>query len=221
MRMPTFPKWSSLALLSVIVPVSLLVTFRLTGVLPEPPTPETITVETVSWNMSRPADIVTIDEWVKNSYLDEIVSASLSVHVAGYRENWPILPSDGDDDIIDLGIVADVNVSDGFVRSLVVRFPKTDSHTTLYIERHPETIRLDNLKLERIRDPATERREAYLETTGLNQPKNCSLEILSFWVLQDRNNLNHWITVTFEATYYNGTTWKKIEIPIQLGVVVG
>ena len=220
MRMPTFPKWASLALLSVIVPVSLLVTFRLTGVLPEPRTPETITVETVSWNMSRPADIVTIDEWVKNSYTENLASIDLSIHVQEYYEDDPDFPAWGDD-YVKLRVVGDINISDGYVHSLVIRFPKTDSHTTLYIERHPEAIRLDNLKLERIRGSATDKKEAYLETTSLNQPKNCSLKILSYWVLQDRNNLNHWITVTFEATYYNGTTWKKIEIPIQLGVLVG
>lgn len=42
-----------LTLLSVVVPVSLLVTFRLTGILPEPERPitiaETITLDTIKW----------------------------------------------------------------------------------------------------------------------------------------------------------------------------
>jgi len=47
-------KWIFLGFLSIMVPIGLLATFRLTGVLQESPKPETITVESVDWNMSRP-----------------------------------------------------------------------------------------------------------------------------------------------------------------------
>ena len=86
MRMPFSSKWASLALLSIIVPVSLLATFRLTGVLPEPPKPETITVETVSWNMSRPSDFTTVDERVENVYADDVALVRLGIFIGGYYE---------------------------------------------------------------------------------------------------------------------------------------
>jgi hypothetical protein len=64
-------RWTSLALLSIMIPVGLLATFRLTGVLEEPPTPEIITTETVKWSMQRPAEtIFEIGETIENSYAD-------------------------------------------------------------------------------------------------------------------------------------------------------
>lgn len=223
MGIPTNRRWISLALMSVIVPISLLATFRLTGILPEPPTPETINVETVPWNMSRPVnvDIITIDKWTKNSYTDNIAFIELSIQFVGYWENKPgWWPSDGDDDAIYLRIVATANVSEGFIYSMIIKFPEVDADAVLYIDQNKGFRELINLKEGLISWSSKYKKGAYFEALAFNQPKDALLSIMAYWVLQDQNNIDHWLTVTLETTLFNGTAYQKMIMPMRLGVLV-
>jgi hypothetical protein len=85
-------KMASLTLLSIMLPISLLATFRLTGVIQEPPTPQIITVETVSWNMSRPSNYIILDVLGRNHYSDDIVSVNFSINIVTYHENEEFFP---------------------------------------------------------------------------------------------------------------------------------
>ncbi len=200
-------------LLSVLVPITLLAAFRLTRVLPEPPTPETITVEAVSWNMSRPSFRTNVNEEMSNSYSDNMTAISLVVHIWQYEENHP---SRGDN--IEFAVTASANLSLGFIHSMVVRFSRTDDHAVLHVDPTPNFIELENLKLERIREPATNRNEACFETKTQNQPQYASLGILIWWLFLDDNTTNHIVTITLETTISNETTYRKVVIPIELGV---
>jgi len=215
--------WKALALLSIVLPIGSLAALRLTGVLEGPPTVETITAEAVSWNMSRPTRITTIDEWTKNVYANNIVSINLSVHVVGYREDWLVWPSDGDDDIVDLRIVATANISQisqGFIYSVVVNFSRTDTLADIVFQQSPWSMELRNLEIAKIRDLGASTREAYFETAALNQPKNTTLSIIAYWVFLDGNSADHWVTLNLETTYFNGTAYQKVMTPIKLGVVI-
>lgn len=110
-------KWMGVALLSVMVPIGLLVTFRLVGVLQEPPKPKTMTVETVGWNMSRPRGYVAIDEKVENSYSDSVASVKWTVHISSYTDNSKTFG-----DYLHFRISAVANLSNGHIQSVVVRF---------------------------------------------------------------------------------------------------
>lgn len=217
-------KFVAMTLLSIILPISLLVSFRVSGIIPEPPTPETTTVEAVTWNMTRPenVDIITIDKWTRNSYTDNIVFMELSVQFAGYWENKPgWWPSDGDDDVVYLSIVATANVSEGFVYAMAVRFSRPDVFAKVYVEMHPASMTLQNLEIKGIREKGTNNRGAYFEAAAVNQPKNTSLSIIAYWVFLDRNDADHWLTVNLEVTYFSGTSYRKVIMPINLGVLAG
>jgi hypothetical protein len=211
--------WFSLALLFVIVPVGSLTTFRLTGTLKEPQKPETTSLEAVSWNMSRPTRTVTVNEWTRIFYTDGKASVGLGVNVVGYRENWGDWPSDGDDDIVDLRIIATANISDGFIYSMVVKFSRTDILADVVFQQTPSFMDLRNLEIRKIRDLGAYNREAYFETAAPTQPKNATLSIIAYLVFLDGNNTDHWTTVNLEATYFNGTTYRKMVMPIRLGVL--
>jgi hypothetical protein len=209
----------ALFLLSIVAPVGLLVLFRLTGVLEEPPTPESITIETVTWNMSRPSQIITIDKWINNYFNDGSISISAHVHIAGYRENWLIWPSDGDDDIVDMSVDVDANVSEGYIYSVTVRISKTDVYAFVEMMDDPDWMKLENLTKKQIED-GNYLNEALFTATSVNKPNWCSLEKGFFWVLLDKNSANHLVTITLEATYFDGTAFRKINVPIRLGVLV-
>ncbi len=223
MTRPSNTVWASVALLSIIVPVGLLATFRLTGVIKEPPKPETVTVEAVSWNMSRPTDIDTIidlDEQIEKSYTEGIASVSFNLRIISYSENELDFPSWGGD-YLKLRMISSANVSEGFIYSVVVKFSRTDVLAKVDIEEHPSSMELHNLEIGKVRDSGTYIREAYFETTALNQPKDTLLSIFAFWSFSDENNTDHSVTVNLEVTYLNGTAYRKVTVPIVLGVFVG
>lgn len=214
--------FAAMALLSIILPMGLLVSFRFTGILKEPPTTQTIPVEATIWSISRPigVDIITIDKWMKNSYANSAVSIELSVQFVGYYENQLDFPSGGDDDVAYLRIIATANVSDGFIYSMAVRFPEVDGNAVLYIDMNKDFRNLVNLQEGSIGCSSRYKGGAYFMAYSLNRSKNASLSILSYWVFLDQDSVNHAMTATLETTYFNGTTYLRVGLPIQLSVLL-
>jgi len=218
-------KWLAASILAIVLPISLLATFKFTGILPEPQKPEMFSVHSIGWNMSRPSgDDVEISKWLENSYSDGMVSASLSVNIAKYYENDPGYPA-YDNDYVKLGIIVVASVSHGLVYSTVIRFSTTDAYAFVSIPvmavgggLHP-SLELHNLKLNKFTDIGTNEREAYVETLSENKPENCSASMLAYWIFVDEEKTTHFVTVSFEITYYDGTAYKRVEIPINLGVL--
>jgi hypothetical protein len=206
-------------LFSIVVPISLLVTFRLTGVLREPPTiSQSITVDIVSWNTSRPTKYVDLDEKVENSYIDDIISTNLTVSVVGYSENQLGFPSWGGD-FVKLDIIATVDTSIGFIHLINIRFSRTDVYAFLNIVDDPDAIELENLAKKQLKD-GTWSNEGQFIASPVNETNWCSLRIAVFWVLFDENDTNHLETIMLETTYFDGTAFRKINVPTQLEVLV-
>jgi len=206
--------WKATVILSIIIPISMLATFRLTGITHEPQTPETITAEAINWNMTRPSEITTIDEWIQNSYTDDI-HACLSAHVTGYRPRWPDWPSWGGA-VTNIGVSANASVSNGFIHSIIIRFHLTSEQNLIYIILNEDAIKLENLTTNRIEYPGTPTRLAYFAATGLDRPSSCSSRILSFWTFTDDGTANHSMTTELEVTYFNGTAYRRVIIPTNL-----
>lgn len=211
-------RWITTALLSVVLPMSLLATFRLTGVLREPQPPQTVAVEAVVWNMSRPPDgwrsSSSIDEKVENLYEDELASIVFGIHLSGYTDNSGLLG----DYLFFLLYVAS-NISEGFISSMAIKFSKVDIYAFLDIKTDPDWIKLQNLEIRTVRD-SFETQYPYIDTYIIYQPKYTSLEIYAYWMFLDENSLSHWITATLEVTYFNGTAYQTIIMPIRLEVLV-
>lgn len=203
-------------LLSIVVPVSLLVTLRLTGVIPEPP--ETITIEAISWNMNRPKDLTAFTNLkVINLFGNENISADLSVSIDTYFENSPAFDYN---DVFWLIINATAKVNNGFIYSMVVKFSQVDTNAILIMDETPVFISLRNLSIQSIRATATYKHEAGFTTVSFDQSKDCSLQILVHWIFFDKENgAKHPITATLELTYFNGTIYQRIAIPVSLEVM--
>ena len=219
MIMPFPSKRVSLTLLSIIIPVSLLAAFRVTGVLPGPPNRETLAVEAVSWNMSRLYDYKRLDELVNNSYTTSVVSINLTVHVVNYYENDPV---EFGLDNVDSMVLINMSVREGFVESLFVNFTELDNHAALDIHQDMDNIDLVNLEVAEIVDwNGAFGRNTYFKAMSINQPANAYLRFPFGWIFRDHNNANHQLTTTLEATLFNGTTYQKIKIPIQMVTFIG
>jgi len=209
--------WKALTLLSIVVPISLLATFKLTGIIQEPLTiSQTITADTVTWNMSRPSDFGNIEEIIGNSYSDSTFSSSLTIHLLSYWENDGMLDyNDGQW----LRLTASANTSAGFIYSLNVRSSETDEFAILHFMEHfYNSTESKNLALEKMSD-GSRSSGAVLETVGIGQPKECALKLKPLWEFFDTNNVSHWITFTLEVTYFNAAIYRQVSLPVTLGII--
>ena len=208
-------KWLSIALIGIIVPVSLLTAFKITGIIPEPPQPETIAVDAVGSNVTRPSQLTTFARWVENNYSDGVTFVVLKVAINTYHVgdgtyapyNW-----------LNPKIVATANTTQGFIHSMVVRFVRADIQSRINIITDPWLLMAYNLSIEKIKDrPITD--AGYITTAALGKPNDCNLTSSIDWVFIDAGNQSHTLTITLETTVYNGTAYQKIVLPIQIGVL--
>ena len=206
-------KWTSIALLSVILPISLLITFRLTGITPEPPTPQIIMLETTNWQMERPSETTDFDWKIKKNYEGGEISVNICVNVAVYRENTHPLecPFYGNDGIV-LVTYVNATATRGLIVSMSVKYCPMDANAVLTIGE--DGMVLSNATLANIEKVAMNSNEAFVLAKTKNTP--CNLRIQSYWVFSDQNCEEHWLTVTSEVLYFNGTKYKKIAAPIIL-----
>jgi hypothetical protein len=212
-------KWASIALLTIMVPMSLLVTIRLTRVLPEPKTPENVIAEPVNWNMSRPKDIIRVNEKIRNFYVDEVASVDLRILVDYYTENdWTYAFGK---DLLRLFIYTNTSVFEGFIESLDIYFREEGNSSMVWIYQDPDWISLVNLKIRSITDRyynVENDIKAYIKAVSVNQPKYVYMSRPIGWQLLDQNNLNHELEIALEFTYRNGPVYKKVMMPIFLQV---
>jgi hypothetical protein len=218
MTLPSNRKWLSLTVLAIIIPIGLLATFKLTGIIPEPPIiTETITAETITWNMTRPEEATGFaGRIIENNYNVNGTNVRLSIHITSYLEN-----EEQFGDCLWFSVNATATVQQGFIYSVNIRFSQTDENAFLLVSKQTEWIKLENLKITSLSTEATYSSEAHLYTTGVNNPKTCTLENPVFWYFLDinENNLDHWATITLETTYFNGTAYRKVTMPLQIGVL--
>jgi hypothetical protein len=215
-RIPTKRKWLALSLVAVVIPISLLLTFRLTGILSEPLEPETIALEAVSWQMDRPKlnpyDTLHINEIIKNGYSGNYTSMEIGVHVWDYVEDWSWIPFEYRD-----GITFTVNVTataaEGRVESVSLRCYVLDADASVEIST-VEALKEYNVKVTKMRCYGTHPSAAYVEAEALGS--SCGLFTQVWWIFDDENSEDHTLKATSEILYHNGTTYHKIVVPIIL-----
>jgi len=216
-------KWASAALLSILIPISLLATSRFTGILQEPLMPETIEAETVNWNITRPllnsGDAVPLHKTIVNSYEDSSILTRFEVNVGAYYEDYaesffPFYGNDG----LEIRLNATAEVTKGFVHSIAFSFSQQEGNATLEIWNDPKAMELYNVKLANLHD-AWLIEETYAEFYGENQSQRCGVEIQVAWVFFDKNRMDQQIATTLELVYFDGTTYRKAVLPILLKVL--
>ena len=229
MRLSRGQKWFSISLLAVVLPMSLLATFRLTGILPEPPTPETIEVEPVSWQMDRPSGHVYVNERVENNYTSHEVSARIGAYVTSYQENSRSIPfaygHTGRDGVIFTPYV-NVTFAQGLMESILIKFRLLEANASIFIEvYHEESIYVINPPLEEYNTSVTDIKwyaenldTAFIKAQALRSP--CGLQTQVYWIFHDENDQAHQLEVTLEIIYFDETTYQKITVPIILAVPI-
>lgn len=217
LKKPNGRELKALLALSIVVPIGLLTTFRLTGILQEPlKISETVTVDTVFLNMSRPSYFCNVGGNITNWYVDSMFSGSFTVHFLSYWENSGMLDyNDG----LWLKLTAKANTTVGFIYSMKIKSSQTDEYAILDFINDDDYKELSNLFQKNLSD-GSHLCGALFETVGVNQPKESELKLKPLWEFFDLNDVNHWIIVTLEIIYFNGSIYRQINIPIRLGVTL-
>ena len=208
-------RWMSLAILGILVPVGLLVTFRITGILQEPiAAPENITVEAVSWQMDRPSKTLEFSsQRVENSYINNDVSVGIGVQIHAYRDDSLSLPFDGRDGV-EFGVYVNATFEPGLAASFAVRFCPIDYNAVVFVSQ--QALVTDNITVTRMKQISTDA-EAYILAKATSS--SCYLSTQVYWVFKAQNIEDHQLKVVLEFTYRNISFYKKVVLPIVLEMV--
>ncbi len=207
-------KWVVFALLLIAALIAVLVTFELTGIPKQQPTPEVILVDTISWNMAKTQGM-TINEAVESHYEDDygIVSVNFTFSAWTYLYNWTPV-SDG----FFFGVYCSANTNSGFIHSVKINFSRTDSNSYVSLFMGEDHVETHNLKIAEPDSKATPTSDALVTANAINQPNATTLRIVACWYCSDKE-ANHRTTITLETTIFNGTAYIKTVMPVQLEVL--
>lgn len=203
--------------LSMIVPLGLLTTFRFAGVLPEPPTLVTIAAEPVSWQIDRPKRGIIVDDLVEKAFTNEEVSLKMGLHGLYWTEDkfdgGIYLGRDG----LDMVAFADANMKSDFRASLSIRFCPADNESFVYVGDGEIFQTRKNITVTRLESIGTNQSEAYVLATPTNRTMNFG--VMAFWIFEDENTEDHQLKIVFEFTYQNASIYKKVVIPMLLTIL--
>jgi hypothetical protein len=219
--------WKVGLVLALIIPVGLFTTFRLTGVLPEPTTvSESVVLNTVQWQSIRPDGDIHIDKNVTASFNGEINLSHTILIFAYYR-----LDEDYGSDSVYLSMNESAALEKGFVNNVNVTFQEDYGNSEIDLRDVPiwygsssgmQPLWDGNLTVSSYaHELGGSGTKAFLDLSGLGQPKSVSFGTFVHWVLGSPQNQTHLLNVTMETTYYNGTGFERIVQPFQLKIAPG
>jgi len=212
--------WKVALLLSIVLPMGLLTTFRLSGILKEPLTiSENKTLDAVSLSMERPASDINIKDSLIKVY-DEDVLANFTVFIDDYHaDKWAY----GGSDIVTTQISITSSVGEGYLSFVNITFWEDymSSQIDFFNDKSwpKDYVSLGNLSIIRHKDFRSGcGLKAFVEMSGVNYPKSVSFSCFAHWVLRSPENYTHQLEVRFEIVYFNGTAYKRLVQPCLLKI---
>ncbi len=205
----------ALLLLSIVAPIGILISLRLTGILQQPITiSETKTLETIKWEFERPNQTITLNNELDSSYTSDEMSAIMRVLMGTYSDDDPAFNYD----FVIMEVTTNLTVANlnSFVEGVYIVISKDSQSTVSWLGTE---LRFENLSfIERV-GGYRRNTQAYIRLTGVNRSSSVYLSAAFLWALLTPNNQTHQMEVDFELTYYNGTAYKKVIQPFQLKII--
>jgi hypothetical protein len=204
----------TLLVLSVIVPVGLLASLRLTGILKEQITTlETMTLEAVQWEFQRPRFGIEIREMLGNFFIEDSVSMQFGLFIDDYHENASRY---GGYDYIALTVNVTASATNGHIKNMYLSFRENDENSRINFFEEQQLIRFENLTVLDYKDWA---REISMNLTTTDQPKGAYFWAPVDWILVGSRTLSHQMDTILAVTYFNETTYRKIIQPFKLVIL--
>ena len=217
-----FRGWKAALLLLIVVPVGFLTFFVFDRFLNgSVVVSETTVLETVEWQIERPADNINIWDATNASYESNEVSMNPLIFIDDFHGNSGLY--DGSD-YIAMVVKINASVSEGFVHLVNVTFWENYEGSQVdFFEDNAwpkRFINLENLSVTCHNDFFLFSRglKAFVELAGINHPKKVFFSCFPHWILRSSKNFTHRLEVRFELVYFNGTVYKRIVQPFQVKV---
>jgi hypothetical protein len=214
--------WKTIFLLSIVVPVSFLTTFKLTGIFREPLViAETINLTPKYWTFQRPSEVpevIYIDKNLNSTYADNQILVNFLLILGVYQENNPAYNGR---DVVTMRIAINTtSINQATIENVYVVFQK-DVRDSL-VGWLPLYFKLENLSMMSHSSGGTMNghyEETYAILEGMNHPSKIVFEGSILWSLTTPNSETHQIELDCEVTYYNGTAYKKIVQSFDLAIL--
>jgi hypothetical protein len=213
--------WKTLFLLSIILPVGLLTTLKITGIIKEPliiAQTTTLPLKERSFQRPYPETSVTMSGTLNATYLDSTISFSIHVPVFGYHIIWDVSPYA----YVRLGCF--LNVSTFFpahLQSIIITFlnDSKDSAVDL-IGTSIEPVNLTITSLKQAGGPE-DFEKTHIELIPTNNSQSMEFGTIAEWSFQDisLDAEDHELEIQFVMTYYDGTAFIKLVQPFQLKIL--
>jgi hypothetical protein len=208
MTLPSKHKWISLTILAILIPTGLLAAFKLTGIIPEPPTiAQTIEKEVVTLKFDRPSKDVRSSP-IANSYVDENVLINVSTSSIEYGEQSAF----NNRDCVEANLWINATAFHGFVYSFEFSC-NVDNASSItdgyyyYINMYNTTVAEHNAAANRI----------YYKFRVSNSP--AAIRIPLNWIyLEGDGSVDHQLSLNVSTVHYNGTAYHKVIIPLRINV---
>jgi hypothetical protein len=219
LKKPNATEMKALFILSIVLPVGLLASFRLTGVLKKPPETQKIILETQTLILSRPHETMTIaNKSVQNTWINGRSSVVLFVEVRSYREGSSIPPYYGRD-----GVRFKTSVDAGLLNSrpittVKISFHVSDENSTVFVSEERWNLHLNNATLTGFQYLGTISSDAYISAQASNLTFAITDEI--YWVFLDEHDEAHELQVTAEITHPGEASMEKVTVPIALRMIL-
>jgi len=225
LRNPSWRELKPLLLLSVIVPIGFLVTFRLSGIVGEPAViTEVLQLKNVKWKCERPYLWSRVPNPTANvTFSNDEVAFNWDLGLSSYDPEWF-----GSEKTIFIGI-ADLSfsVQHGFVHTVQVNYREDYPMSSVTIWRNcldlNETYfaRYD-LKIDKIVDSQENwqllenNTKASINMVGLGKPDRVFVKNGSvLYRLRSPYNYTHQLEISSRIIYFNGTIYKELVQDIQ------
>jgi len=208
-------KWKLLTLMSIVVPMGLLVSLRLTGVLKETTTEvEEIALEPVTLNLSRPSETLeSINKSAQSKWTKEGTSITTGIHICTYREGATLAPFYGHDGLTFKTFVS-ASSRQGYFTSMSISFHLLDNNSMVFLGTNRWSLEVLNGSIALLRYLGTGETDAYIEADVSDSSGSIRDQI--FWVLLDEHNQSHELQITVELMHVNKTAAKIITFPMVL-----
>lgn len=209
-----YKNWKLVLLLSIIVPVGLLTSFILAGIIREPPKLENVTLDVAAWEFRRPNIEINIDERLNATYSTPELWALMVVDVGAFHQD-PLIS-----DCITLGVAISSMAANSkcFIESINIIF--RENYTSSCILWDTTSFCSENLSITDLdgvfkKDPV----KAYVELINSNHSAWVHLQTMAFWELQSSHDQSHELEAVVELAYYNGVTRKKVTQSFDLKII--
>jgi hypothetical protein len=221
LEIPNLKNWKTAFLLSMIVPVSLLVTFKLTGIIKDSASiAETTVLPSKGWSFQRPYPDKDVEIYraLNATYMDPTVSFSIKMWIFKYDPIWDIRPYV----YVRFGFFFNISTSpEARLQSIVVVF-LNDSHAST-VDLIGTSIKPANLTITSLKQSGGPQdfEKVHIELAPTNDSDRVGFKAIGEWSFPDvsLDAKDHQLEILCALIYCDGTAFKKLVQPFQLKIL--